>query len=529
LTFSQTLNARQRPETLQLKNGAGSTLQSLTYSYSAAGDVTWILDGVDGADTVNNLTYDGLHRLKTANGIWGSYSYTYDGLNNLISRTGTNPLNYGYDTATNRLSGVSGAVSRNYGYNPRGGMIGDGTKSFTLNANDQITNITGIASYGYDGSGKRIKTTQADGSIEYAIYDQSGALVSHALVTAGQNNDYVQLDGRTIAEVLNGVPTYLHPDLLGSPRLGTDANGAIQWQEHFDPYGSKLNGTSEKIGYTGHAYDADTQLTYAQARFYDPAVGRFMSMDPIGFTGNPFTFNRYAYVNNNPYGGTDPSGMEAITGSRIETAENNSSPVRYAEGGTGTGTGTGTGGGKAERMAAVMTGSGAGTSGGSGGGGGPCLGGCHGTTPDGPRREMTPGEARVLDILSMILITATTAGLGDVAVAGEIVEEAAVAAKSAGALGREGEAAVRAAYNIGEKITIQVAGRTRIPDGLTSTVLSEVKNVQSLSYTQQLRDFASYASQNGLRYDLYVRPTTKLSGPLAQEVANGAINLRFIP
>jgi hypothetical protein len=41
LTFSQTLNARQRPETLQLKNGAGSTLQSLTYGYSAAGDVTW--------------------------------------------------------------------------------------------------------------------------------------------------------------------------------------------------------------------------------------------------------------------------------------------------------------------------------------------------------------------------------------------------------------------------------------------------------------------------------------------------------
>jgi hypothetical protein len=79
-----------------------------------------------------------------------------------------------------------------------------------------------------------------------------------------------------------------------------------------------------------------------------------MSMDPIGFTGNPFTFNRYAYVNNNPYGGTDPSGMEAITGSRIETAENNSSPVRYAEGGTGTG------GGKAERMAAMMTGGGQG-------------------------------------------------------------------------------------------------------------------------------------------------------------------------
>jgi hypothetical protein len=42
---------------------------------------------------------------------------------------------------------------------------------------------------------------------------------------------------------------------------------------------------------------------------------------------------------------------------------------------------------------------------------------------------MTPGEARILDILSMILITATTAGLGDVAVVGEIVEEAEAVAK----------------------------------------------------------------------------------------------------
>jgi RHS repeat-associated protein len=332
LTFSQTLNARQRPETLQLKNGTGSTLQSLTYGYSAAGDVTWILDGVDGADTVNNLTYDGLHRLKTANGIWGSYSYTYDGLNNLISRTSTNPLNYGYDAATNRLSGVSGAVSRNYGYNPRGGMIGDGTKSFTLNANDQITSITGIATYGYDGNGKRVKTTKADGTTEYTLYDASGTLATHFLRNgAGVTTNYLQLGGKTIVEAANGVPTYLHPDLLGSPRLGTDANGAIQWQEHFDPYGSKLNGTSEKIGYTGHAYDADTQLTYAQARFYDPAVGRFMSMDPIGFTGNPASFTRYAYANNNPFAYTDPTGMCAVSLSGCDGSSNDLGGIEGTE------------------------------------------------------------------------------------------------------------------------------------------------------------------------------------------------------
>ena len=97
------------------------------------------------------------------------------------------------------------------------------------------------------------------------------------------------------------------------------------------------------------------------------------------------------------------------------------------------------------------------------------------------------------------------------------------------AIGKAGEAAVRAAVDIGPKVPIQVAGRTRIPDGLTNTVLSEVKNVQSLSYTQQLRDFASFAQQTGRQFHLYVRPNTQLSGPLTEAVQAGQIHLRFIP
>jgi hypothetical protein len=95
--------------------------------------------------------------------------------------------------------------------------------------------------------------------------------------------------------------------------------------------------------------------------------------------------------------------------------------------------------------------------------------------------------------------------------------------------GQAGEAAVRAVADIGEKAAIKVAGRTRIPDGITKKVLTEVKNVARLSYTQQLKDFAAHAQGNGLRFDLWVRADTQLSGPLAREIANGAINLRVIP
>lgn len=60
-------------------------------------------------------------------------------------------------------------------------------------------------------------------------------------------------------------------------------------------------------------------------------------------------------------------------------------------------------------------------------------------------------------------------------------------------------------------------------------VIGDVKNVESLSYDAQLRDFASYAAQNGYTFELTVRKTTQLSGPLQDAVANGEIVLRFLP
>lgn len=115
----------------------------------------------------------------------------------------------------------------------------------------------------------------------------------------------------------------------------------------------------------------------------------------------------------------------------------------------------------------------------------------------------------------------------------EIASDSLLAARggttAARQIGRAGEAAVRAAHDIGPSRAITIGGRTRIPDGLTSTTLSEVKNVQSLSYTSQLRDYAAFAQQQGLSFDLYVRQGAQLSGPLQQAISSGAINLRFIP
>jgi len=79
---------------------------------------------------------------------------------------------------------------------------------------------------------------------------------------------------------------------------------------HYFAFGESIETQSDDVGYTGHKFDADTGLSYMQARYYDPVIGRFYSNDPVGFT-NVHTFNRYAYANNNPYKYTDPNGQTA--------------------------------------------------------------------------------------------------------------------------------------------------------------------------------------------------------------------------
>jgi RHS repeat-associated protein len=114
-------------------------------------------------------------------------------------------------------------------------------------------------------------------------------------------------DGLARADVI----TYYHNDLLGSPRVATNASGQVVWTESYTPHGQRLNGplVSNKIWYTSRHQDDDTGLVYIGARFYDPVVGRFMSVDPRRFDPSQIqSFNRYSYAANNPYKYIDPDG-----------------------------------------------------------------------------------------------------------------------------------------------------------------------------------------------------------------------------
>ena len=115
-------------------------------------------------------------------------------------------------------------------------------------------------------------------------------------------------------DVATGVYTtkYQHTDALGSPIAVTDASRTVILTNEFEPYGKVVN-HAEVDGplYTGHVQDASSGLSYMQQRYYDPMIGRFLSVDPVtANSGTGANFNRYWYANNNPYKFTDPDGRD---------------------------------------------------------------------------------------------------------------------------------------------------------------------------------------------------------------------------
>jgi RHS repeat-associated protein len=229
----------------------------------------------------------------------------YDGMGNItkFNFNGRN-INYFYDS-NKKLASTSGAVSYSMAYDERGNVTSNGSKSFSYNLANQMTYGDGN-SYDYDGYDRRVKAIDSKGT-RYSFYTSSGQLILERINGVDRENYY--LGSQLIAYKQSNAVTYIHSDLMGSTAATTNSVGNIVSTNRYKPFGQDWGTEKNEIGYTGHKFDTDLGLSYMQARYYDPVIGRFYSNDPIGFTGEVDTFNRYSYVANNPYKYTDPTGM----------------------------------------------------------------------------------------------------------------------------------------------------------------------------------------------------------------------------
>jgi RHS repeat-associated protein len=167
-----------------------------------------------------------------------------------------------------------------------------------------------------------------------AVYGLDGELIAEYEGSSGNLKKEYAAGGGTLITIeptavnSNGTQ-YNTGDHLGSPRVITNSSGSVMSRHDYKPFGEELgsgtggrttgmgfnnSGDNNRKKFTGYERDSETGLDFAQARYYANLQGRFTRPDPFSgsaTTTNPQTFNRYAYVGNNPTIRSDPSGLAA--------------------------------------------------------------------------------------------------------------------------------------------------------------------------------------------------------------------------
>ncbi len=295
-------------------------------------------------------------------GVTASYDrYFHDGAGNrLLSQEGiadqgdlsTGTIRTRYEAATNRTQGSNDgdAVSLDAAGRP----LAIGPRQYVWDAFGKLAEVrqdgTLLASYRYDGHGRRIGKRTQRGSTHYlyedrklvAEIDGAGKIVRQYIYLAEQPIAVIDTPAgmRPWADAPTFWPmlwhdlgvlrrtwfatdesiAYLHNNHLGATELVTDERAQPVWRAAYGPYGAVRVAAPASVGaartgqpqfafnlrFPGQYADLETGLYYNDHRYYDPQRGRYLTPDPLGLRGG---VNSYAYVANNPLKNIDPSGL----------------------------------------------------------------------------------------------------------------------------------------------------------------------------------------------------------------------------
>jgi RHS repeat-associated protein len=176
------------------------------------------------------------------------------------------------------------------------------------------TTLSGATTlFNYNGDGVRLKQVIAGVPTTYTqdivaplpvvLQAKTGTIATQYLFSMGT---------RPIAQYTSSAFQYLLADGLGSVRQIADASGHVILAESYQPYGMVLNSSgsgSSIFAYAGEQAD-NAGLIYLRARYLNPMLGIFMSRDPwSGDQLRPGSMNGFWYVDGNPMGNVDPTGI----------------------------------------------------------------------------------------------------------------------------------------------------------------------------------------------------------------------------
>jgi len=331
--------------------------QTTTYSYDAASNLATAAYPNNSISNPSAFTYDSLNRLTALASPVSSYNYTlgatgnrtkaiegtgrtlnwsYDGIYRLTNETiSADPANkdgvvaYTLDSVGNRkaiastLSGVNSGGTFSYNtddelstdlYDNNGDTLSTGGKNFSYDSENHLMGMNaGTVTLLYDGDGNRVAKAVGGVTTRYLVDDMNPTglpQVVDELVGGAVTRQYTYgLDRISENQFVGGAwtPSFYGVDGGGSVRQLTNSSGTVTDTYEYDAFGNKVNSTGTTPNnylYGREQYDPDLGLYYLRARYYNPATGRFLSVDPMAGRGQ----RRYEYAGANPVKGMDPTG-----------------------------------------------------------------------------------------------------------------------------------------------------------------------------------------------------------------------------